>query len=143
MPLRPREERPLTRARAGDAAFAVILSRAPRVLLVQKADGRWGLPGGGIRAGESPRHAALRELKEETGLRAEKAAFVGEVPRSGSRTFVFVLAKRVVEGRLLGRTREILRQRWVRPGRALRLLTNGNAARLELALPHALRLVGR
>lgn len=133
----------MTRARAGDAAFAVILSRAPRVLLVQKWDGRWGLPGGGIRRGESPRAAALRELEEETGLRARRAEFAGEVPRAGSRTFVFVLPKRRARGRLAGPTDEIHRQRWVRPGRAMRLLTGGNAARLELALPHALRLVGR
>jgi len=131
------------RAEGRDAAFAVILSRAPRVLLVQKADGRWGLPGGGIRRGESPREAVLRELEEETGFRARKASLVGSLPRSGRRAFVFVLPKRRLRGRLVGRTKEILRQLWVTPSRARRLLTNGNALRLSLALPHALRLVGR
>jgi 8-oxo-dGTP pyrophosphatase MutT (NUDIX family) len=129
--------------RGRDAAFAVILSRSPRVLLVQKRDGRWGLPGGGIRRGESPREAVLRELREETGFRARRAALVGAVPRAGSRAFVFVLPKRRLRGRLLGRTAEILRQRWVKPSRARRLLTSGNALRLALALPFALRLVGR
>lgn len=131
------------RDRARDAAFAVVLSKAPRVLLVQKADGRWGLPGGGIRRGETPRDAVLRELKEETGFRARRASLVGAVPRSGSRAFVFVLPKRRLRGRLLGRTEEILRQLWVKPSRARRLLTGGNALRLAVALPHALRLVGR
>jgi 8-oxo-dGTP pyrophosphatase MutT (NUDIX family) len=126
-----------------DAAFAVILSRAPRVLLVQKADGRWGLPGGGLRAGEAPLDAVLRELREETGLRAGWAQYVGAIPRNGSRAHVFAAPKSATEGNLLGRTAEILRQRWVRLERARRLLTNGNAQRLEMAMPFALRLLRR
>ena len=130
-------------ANEGDAAFAVILSKAPRVLLVQKADGRWGLPGGRITPGETPLDAVLREVREETGLRAGWAEPVGSLPRDGdtTRAFVFVIPKRKTQGELLGKTSEILQQRWVRPDRAKRLLTNGNALRLELALPFAMRLV--
>ena len=32
--------------------------------------GTWGVPGGAVRAGESPAEAALRECEEETGLPA-------------------------------------------------------------------------
>jgi 8-oxo-dGTP pyrophosphatase MutT (NUDIX family) len=133
----------LHQANEGDAAFAVILSRAPRVLLVQKADGRWGLPGGRISPGETPLDAVLREVREETGLRAGWAESVGSLPRNGDQTraFVFVIPKRKTCGELLGKTGEILQQRWVRPERARELLTNGNALRLELAMPFALRLV--
>ena len=126
-----------------DAAFAVVMSRGTRVLLVQKADGRWGLPGGGIRPGEAPLDAVLRELREETGLRAGWAECVGSLNRDIGRSHVFVLPKRRTHGELLGRTAEILRQRWVRTERALKLLTNGNALRLEMALPFALRLLKR
>jgi 8-oxo-dGTP pyrophosphatase MutT (NUDIX family) len=124
-----------------DAAFAVVLSKAPRVLLVQKADGRWGLPGGGLHPGESPLDAVLRELREETGLRCGWAEYVGSHPRESGRAHVFVLPKRRTHGELVGKTGEILRQRWVRPERARKLLSNGHAVRLELALPFAMRLV--
>jgi 8-oxo-dGTP diphosphatase len=131
----------LAQSTDADAAFAVVLSRAPRVLLVQKADGRWGLPGGGLRPGESPLDAVLRELREETGLRCGWAEYVGSLPREYGRSHVFVVPKRRTHGELVGRTGEILRQRWVRPDRAKRLVTNGNALRLEMALPFAMRLV--
>lgn len=36
--------------------------------LAPSADPIWQMPQGGLRAGESPRQAALRELEEETGV---------------------------------------------------------------------------
>lgn len=57
------------------AAYGVIAGDG-RVLLCRVAQGypgagRWTLPGGGIDFGEDPRDAVLREIHEETGLRAE------------------------------------------------------------------------
>jgi 8-oxo-dGTP diphosphatase len=57
------------------AAYAVIM-RDDRVLLSRLAPylaptERWTLPGGGIDFGEHPRDAVVREIYEETGLRAE------------------------------------------------------------------------
>ncbi|GAB3750515.1 hypothetical protein GCM10028864_25470 [Microlunatus parietis] len=58
-----------------DWETSVVLVRDPsgRVLLVRQNYGHrfYGLPGGKIEDGESPAEAALRELFEETGLRAE------------------------------------------------------------------------
>jgi len=63
------------------AAYAVIL-RGDRILLSQLAphisrEGQWTLPGGGVDHGEDPRAAVLREVWEESGLRAE----VGETAK--------------------------------------------------------------
>ncbi len=63
------------------AAYAVIL-RDDRILLSRlsrsvTSEELWTLPGGGVDHGEDPRHAVVREVKEETGLDAE----VGETAR--------------------------------------------------------------
>lgn len=49
-----------------------------RVAIIKRADnGRWALPGGYAEVGTSPSENALRELHEETGLRAELGSLVG------------------------------------------------------------------
>ena len=57
-----------------DGASIAVLSQN-KVLLVRRnrapSAGLWSLPGGKIEGGESPREAARRELKEETGLEAD------------------------------------------------------------------------
>lgn len=64
----PRTERPI-------AATIAVVIRGDQVLLVRRANppdaGRWGFPGGKIEQGEPLFQAALRELKEETGVTAE------------------------------------------------------------------------
>ena len=56
------------------SARVVVVDAADRILLLRGGDpGRpgpavWHTPGGGIDPGESPRHAAQRELAEEVGL---------------------------------------------------------------------------
>jgi 8-oxo-dGTP diphosphatase len=61
------------------AASAAIF-RGVSVLLVQRGRGalrgRWSLPGGHIEPGERATAAALREVREETGVEAELAGLV-------------------------------------------------------------------
>ena len=56
-----------TRVRAG--VGVVIRDQRGWILLEKRSDnGMWGLPGGRIEPGESVTEAAMREVKEETGL---------------------------------------------------------------------------
>lgn len=61
------------------AVGAVITDEAGRVLLCQQRHGHrlWGLPGGKIRTDEDPIHAAIRDIREETGCETEIVDLVG------------------------------------------------------------------
>ena len=60
------------------AASAVVTDGAGRVLLQRRADsGLWALPGGGMEMDDSLPGAAVREVKEETGLDVEVTGLVG------------------------------------------------------------------
>ncbi len=52
---------------------AVVIIRDERILLVKRRNepgrGKWAIPGGVVRVGESLESAAIREIKEETNLK--------------------------------------------------------------------------
>jgi len=56
----------------------ILILNPQRELLLCHVTGQdhWDLPKGGMHAGESPLQAALRETREETGLRLEAAALL-------------------------------------------------------------------
>jgi uracil-DNA glycosylase len=65
----PRPGRPTEVVRAGGA---VVIGSRRRVLLLRRADeGFWCLPKGKLERGETLRDAAVREVREETGLRVK------------------------------------------------------------------------
>jgi len=61
------------------AVAAVIEDPAGRVLLCQLSQGHrlWALPGGRIRLGESPMHAAVRDIRVEAGADVQIVDLVG------------------------------------------------------------------
>jgi 8-oxo-dGTP diphosphatase len=67
------------------AVGAVITDAAGRVLLCQQSQGHrlWGLPGGKIKHHESPIHAAIRDVREETGMETEIVDLVGMYELTG------------------------------------------------------------
>lgn len=71
----------LWRGRPLHGATMIARDMGDRILLVRHTYGPegWFLPGGGIAHGESPREAAIRELWEETGCRAEGVRELGEL----------------------------------------------------------------
>jgi ADP-ribose pyrophosphatase YjhB (NUDIX family) len=65
----------------------VVIRRGQDVLLVRHTYGRrseWDLPGGFINEGEDPQDAALRELQEEVGLRAQRPVALGAILQRSS-----------------------------------------------------------
>jgi 8-oxo-dGTP diphosphatase len=61
-------------------AVSAAIFRGEEVLLIERGKGTlrgfWSLPGGHIEAGETARAAALREVREETGVAAELVGLV-------------------------------------------------------------------
>ncbi|GMR52953.1 hypothetical protein PMAYCL1PPCAC_23148 [Pristionchus mayeri] len=72
--------------------------RETRLLLVSggKDGEKWVVPGGGIEKGEAAEEAAVRELEEEAGVRAETKEIIGvfQDDNRKHRTRVFVMIER-------------------------------------------------
>jgi 8-oxo-dGTP pyrophosphatase MutT (NUDIX family) len=58
-------------------SIKALIVKAGKVLLAQEIDGRWELPGGGLRIGETIEQCLKRELKEELGATVSK---IGKQP---------------------------------------------------------------
>lgn len=59
-------------------AGGCIRNEKGEILLQRRTDSaKWGFPGGAIELGETPQMAAVREVKEETGLDVEVGELIG------------------------------------------------------------------
>lgn len=64
-------------------AGVMLLNRDGQVFVGQRLDSTleaWQMPQGGIDEGEAPLDAAIRELREETGVAADKVRLIAESP---------------------------------------------------------------
>jgi ADP-ribose pyrophosphatase YjhB (NUDIX family) len=87
-------------------AGAIVQDDRGRLLVIQRgrppAKGRWTVPGGRVEAGERVADAAVREVREETGLDIEVTGFVGftEVVLDGRHLVILDLAAGLLGGQL-------------------------------------------
>jgi len=69
------------------SAGGIVLDDGGRLLLIRRARppsaGRWSIPGGRCRPGESTAAACVREVAEETGLIVHVVRSAGRVRRAG------------------------------------------------------------
>ncbi|MBI2022459.1 NUDIX hydrolase [Candidatus Daviesbacteria bacterium] len=92
----------------------------------------WGFPKGHIEKEESSKDAALRELEEETGIKAEIIKKVGEsryiFTQGGERIFkiVIVYLMKYLSGEAKPQIAEIDEVVWMDPDQALKTLTFKN-----------------
>jgi 8-oxo-dGTP pyrophosphatase MutT (NUDIX family) len=120
---------------AGGVVFRLNGS-APEVALIQVGEDRWQLPKGLIDDGESPEAAALREVREETGLTAEQVAPLDKVEYwyvsgSGERRvrfhkFIHFYLMRYLSGSVADHDHEVNEARWVAIDDAITMLTFEN-----------------
>jgi 8-oxo-dGTP diphosphatase len=82
-------------------AVGIVCLRGDEVLLIRRGkpprEGEWSLPGGRIEPGEGVREAALRELREETGVEARLIGLIDVVDGLFSPEFHYVLIDYVAE----------------------------------------------
>jgi 8-oxo-dGTP pyrophosphatase MutT (NUDIX family)/transcriptional regulator with XRE-family HTH domain len=107
---------PVEEALEQPVATAIVTSELG-VLVGRRNDGKppWTFIAGEVEPGESPADAAVREVKEETGLRVELAEVIGERvhPKTG-RTMIYIAA-RPTHGTevFVGDEDELAEVRWV------------------------------
>ena len=105
----------------------MLINRDNLVLVAQRIDQvaeAWQMPQGGVDEGESPRQAALRELKEEIGT--DRAKIIAETEEWVHYDLPRDLADKVWNGRFRGQT-----QKWF----AMRFLGNDSDINLATARP--------
>jgi ADP-ribose pyrophosphatase YjhB (NUDIX family) len=107
--------------------FAVVRDLGGRILLVRRMDtGNWELPGGRVEIGESATAAAVREVREESGVRIAVTRFAGlytdpeyvmVYPGSGEarQQFAVCLHARVLGGRPRPDSEETSEAGWFEP----------------------------
>lgn len=106
--------------------------------------GAWGASvAGGVKAGETPLQAAIRELREELGIRSKKLVYRGKVrvTDDGITKFITVFSF-VHDGGLTPAPEEIARIEWIDVDELRHLIASG-ARRFTPTFEHAFTAIER
>jgi 8-oxo-dGTP pyrophosphatase MutT (NUDIX family) len=117
--------RPVVRAAGGIVLRAASHGGWEVVLVHRRSQQDWSLPKGKLGRRESAESCALREVREETGLRCVLDRYAGEVryrDRRGRDKLVEYWLMQPVGGRLRA-CEEVDQQRWLSPAQAIKLLS--------------------
>ncbi len=112
---------------AGGVIYRISADRIEVALIATNAGGRWGLPKGHVRRGETAEAAAAREIAEETGLEGEIVRHLATIEywfRAGSarvHKYVDLFLLRYVTGEVVPQQTEVDDARWFSLDEALRL----------------------
>ena len=90
-----------------DGKYLLIRERQPRVY------GLWNLPAGHVDKDEVIEHAAIREVKEETGYTVELDGKIGIYHEDAKRPVKHAYRAHVVGGKMISSSDEILQVRWL------------------------------
>lgn len=130
------------------SACALVRDEAGRILLHLRSDNhRWGLPGGGIEAGETAIDAVLREVQEETGYQVQLLRLLGiysdpahttiTYPSGDSVAYVALFFECQVTGGAPALSDETLEVGWFAPEELPDSISAGHRLRIDDALSGA------
>ncbi|MCI0340647.1 MAG: NUDIX hydrolase [Planctomycetales bacterium] len=106
-------------------AVAVVLERGGRYLLIRRAGdpfrGWWSPVTGGVEAGETLVEAAVREAREEVGLRIAPGDEILACPTADGTHLLHFLRARLVSGRVRPSAEEVAEWGWFTLAEARRL----------------------
>jgi ADP-ribose pyrophosphatase YjhB (NUDIX family) len=91
----------VTEKRFSVVAYAVVANERGQLLLTRRRQSdEWVLPDGSVEDEEAPWEAAVREVKEETGIEITLRRLVGIYAKRREQDIVFVFAAAAVGGEL-------------------------------------------
>jgi 8-oxo-dGTP diphosphatase len=116
----------------GEVTVNVVENNGEYLLAERSRDNKWEFVGGKVEAGETIEEAALRELKEETGLQAEIIEVNGSYPSADNPKWELVPILMNSYTRNVELSDEHLQCEWIKPEEIQNYDTLGQKKAFEL-----------